>query len=246
MIHNKPSALVPGLWWLYGYTYDGLLNFYPYQNLLKIVASRVGSNPGKTLEIGCGTGNVLNSILNNYHGSASLDITGVDLSPSMIRAANKKLGARPDSSLVHLKCADILSFLKTQPSDSYDTIVSVNVLYAVQRRSEIWVELFRVIRPTGRMVMATADRTGSGAIIREHVQFGNVFSLLRPMLLGVFIVDSLINVFGDAGHFEFPSRDILYNEVLARGGLWSKEERCYGGSIKGVDVVFEVNISANK
>ncbi len=232
----KPFFIVRILWWTYGYVYDGLLFFYPYRNLLTKVEDRLAAHEGKTLEIGCGTGNVLRVAL-RY----SPDVTGVDLSASMLRAAKRKLQREVQSGKVSLYHNDIASFLATQPDNTYDTIISVNVLYAIEQREQIWQELFRVMKTNGKMIMTTSVSTGSKQLIREHMNNANNLHLFRPRLLAVFLVDNLIDLLAGSGQFEFPSVKTLRGEVERNGGIWSNEERCYGGEHTGVNVMFTVS-----
>ena len=231
----KPFFMVRALWWLYGYVYDGLLFFYPYQNLITKVEVRLSSHEGSVLEIGCGTGNALQVALRH-----SQDVVGVDLSASMLRVAKHKLKHEAQSGHLALYHNDILSFLETQQDNTFDTIISVNVLYAIDDRERIWRELFRVMKPNGKMIMTTSVATGSKHLIYEHITNAKKRHLIRPRLIAVFLVDHLIDVFAGTGQFEFPSANILRAEVESNGGIWSDEVRCYGGEHTGVNVMFTV------
>ena len=231
----RPFFVVRFLWWIYGYTYDGLLDFYPYRNLITLVGDRFAATEGRVLEIGCGTGNVLTSAL--VH---SQDVVGIDLSSSMIGIAHRKHQSSIKSGQLVLGITSILPFLQKQPDCSFDTIVSVNVLYALENRELIWKELFRVLRPGGKMIMTTAVATGSKHLIREHIDNDHRINLFRPKLVGVFLIDSLIDLLAGTGHFAFPSSSILKREVEKNGGRWVDERRCYGGEHSGVNVLFTV------
>lgn len=230
------EKVVKGLWWIYGFTYDGLLHFYPYRHLVSQIIERIPHQPGNVLEIGCGTGNVLAGILAQYPAS---HVNGVDISTSMLAVAGKKLSRINSQGSYHLVHQDILAFLQTQPDNTYDTIVSVNVLYALHNRVAVWRELFRVLKPKGTMVMSTSTKTGSWPIIQDHVKHQGWLSLMRPSLLGVFLIDSLISLIGATGHFAFPSSHTLNREVTDAGGRWLNEGVTYGGD-NGVNTIFEV------
>jgi ubiquinone/menaquinone biosynthesis C-methylase UbiE len=221
------------LWNIYGHVYDGLLHFWPYQNLLKQVNQKADLKAGeRVLDLGCGTGNVLEMILDVPQTTA----IGVDVSASMLAQARKKLQAEVQEGRLVLENADLLSFLKSQPTDSFDKIIMSNVLYAVADRQSIWQEIKRVLKPKGVVVVATALSTNSWPIIREHFQHAPFWSALRPSLLAVFLVDGLINIFGQAGSFEFPSEDLIFSEIIKAGGSHTDSARVYGG----VDILFVV------
>jgi len=234
---KKSGWFVRSMWHAYGYTYDGLRYFYPYQQLIRQVAERLELSPGlRVLEIGCGTGNVLEIALQTpeIHG------IGVDMSASMLAVARRKLRSYIAKGQLDLVQQDIEVFLKQLPSSSIDRIVSVNVFYALGNRAVIWSELMRVLGPQGRMVITSSVRTGSGPIIKEHLKNASWLRLFQPKLLGVFIIDTLINLIGDTGHFAFPDERVLREEVEKAGGVWVNPVRCYGGVEEGVNVLFTV------
>ena len=217
------------LWYVYGHTYDGLLNFLPYQKLLSLIIQRIdNSKNGQILDLGCGTGNLEKAIISDERY-----ITAVDCSASMLKIAQNKL-IKSGSHRYKLVNQDILEFLMSEPNDKYDTIVSVNVIYALDNREKIWQELKRISKPETEFVIATSVKTGSFDIIREHLNSRPWWSLLRPKLIGVFIVDSLINLLGDKGHFSFPGVEVLQKELLEIDYEITDLYTCYGG----VDIIF--------
>lgn len=223
------------LWVAYGYLYDGLRAFYPYQKLIQTTVQWLDLQPDQTvLDLGCGTGNVLELCLQ----TAGVQATGVDISRTMLQVARRKLNPALQDGHLQLHEANIEQWLQQLPSGSVDRIVSVNVFYALDDRDTVWREAYRVLKPGGRMVVTSSTKTGSWGIIREHLDHAPWYQLLAPKLLGVFVVDSLINVFGDLGHFQFPSESTMRQEAEAHGWIWQKSQRCYGGPQRGVNVLF--------
>ena len=220
------------LWWVYGHTYDGLLKFWPYQNLLRLMLERASIKPGlNVLDLGCGTGNLLAEAF-RYDISA----TGVDISSSMLKRAEKKLGDEIKAGNLKLIKSDVVEFLKTQPDSSYDRILMTNVVYALHNRDQLWEESKRVLKPGGLIVCSTADSTDSHQIVREHLEHRPWYTLLRPRLIGVGVIDGLINAFGYAQKLPFPDEALILEEVKKAGGTVSSLERCYGGA----DIIFIV------
>ena len=222
------------LWRAYGHVYDGLMQFWPYRYLLDLAAERLDvQNKEEVLDLGCGTGNMIEKIVN----VPGVQITGVDGSASMLESARKKLGQRVN---VKFSRNDIKTFTAEAADQSYDKIVMVNVLYAIPDRQELWANLLRILKPGGRIVITTSEKPGSGSIIREHFRNDSWRRLVSFKLAGVFVIDALINLLGRGRHFPFSSREVLAREIKAAGGRFLDPVTCYGG----VNVLFSVERSA--
>jgi ubiquinone/menaquinone biosynthesis C-methylase UbiE len=158
----------------------------------------------------------------------------------MLKVAGRKLRSFRDAGHLELVQADVQAYLEAQPDNSYDRIISVNVLYAIADQTALWKELMRVLSPNGAIIATTSVRPGSGPIIKEHFEHSSVWVLLRPRLIGVFLIDALINIFGHTGHFAFPDEAKLRKAVAASGASWVSTDVCYGGPQNGVNILFEV------
>jgi ubiquinone/menaquinone biosynthesis C-methylase UbiE len=214
------SRLAAWLWKGYSYAYDGLLGFWPYQNLMRQTLNELQLKDHEyLLDAGCGTGNFLGLAVKQ--GATAV---GVDGSAAMLAGARRKLTGCP----VTLVTADLLEFLQEQPDSSFDKVVSINVLYAVNFPSQVVSELVRVTRPGGRLVISTATKTGSVGIINEHLKHAPFWQLLRPKLIAVFIFDALIDVFGLTRHFPFPSEASLIQWLENAGCTVEGSTRVYG------------------
>jgi ubiquinone/menaquinone biosynthesis C-methylase UbiE len=235
------DRVISALWWIYGWVYDGLLNFYPYQNLIKIVADRLKLEDGmNVLEVGCGTGNVMMEARKR----ARVSVVGVDNSSSMLRQARRKLRRAIKAGEAELHKQDALEFLKGLPDASFDRISLVNFLYATPDRQEVWAECMRIRRPGGLIVASTSVKSGSRSIIQENFANSSVFQVLYQIitlrLVFVMVIDFMISGLAEAGAFEFPEQEVLITEVDAAGGVVEHIERCYGGAEHGVNIVFNV------
>ena len=233
----KAERLTKVLWWVYGYMYDGLLNFYPYRNLINTVVGMMDVKEGqKILEVGCGTGNVMAASTER----ADVFIIGVDSSKSMIRQAKKKLSKSIAKGYSQVIYSDALEYMKALPDASFDSISMVNFLYAAQDRLEIWRECLRLIKPNGKIVVTTSTEGGSKPVIQEHLHNASWIQLVSLRLVGVVIIDYFISELAKAGPFDFPTQDVLLSEVVESGGVPSNVSRIYGGSSEGVNIVFSV------
>lgn len=230
------TRLIARLWSLYARVYDGLLSFWPYRHLLELVAARLAVKPGyEVLDLGCGTGNLINMA---HQTQPQAHYTGIDMSDGMLRVATRKLRAQVAAGQVSLERAELMAYLAAQPDRSFDIIASINVLYTVADQTALWRELFRVLKSGGRIIVTTSTRPGSSVIIREHFRHSNLWSLLRWRLIGVFVIDALINLLGRTGHFAFADETILKQAVTTAGGSIVDPVRCYGGDVAGVNILF--------
>lgn len=227
-----PGRVSTALWDIYSHVYDGLLSFWPYRHLVDLVAERADlPDAGTLLDTGCGTGNLIVTATDHH---PTLDVIGIDASPSMLEVARSKLSARPGVQLVR---GDILDVLPLLPDASIDRIVSVNVLYALSDRDLYWSELRRVITPDGTAVITNPTRGSSLPIIREHLRHAPLRRLVTPKLLGVFAVDTLISVLGFGSKFEFVAEEELVAEAERHGWKVDETIRCYGGPTDGINVL---------
>jgi SAM-dependent methyltransferase len=227
------------LWWAYGCVYDGLENFWPYKNLVSLVAFRVNAKPAmRVLELGCGTGNVIKEIRRLYPDTY---VDGVDVSTTMLKRARQKLEADIEGGAVTLHECELLSYLGAAADNFYDRITMVNVLYAVPDRDEVWRQCQRVLKPGGKIVATTSDRGGAGPIIREHLEHDSWKSLLSLKLVGVVIIDFFISSLASAGAFEYVEEGKLMDEVINAGGQPGRVQRVYGGAENGVNLLFDVD-----
>lgn len=100
----------------------------------------------RLLDIGCGTGNLLNEL---RHLGTGADFTGVDLAPAMIEAARAKFGS---DALVTLLVGDA-ERLPLQDS-SYDVVTSSSTFQWLPVLSAAFSEAWRVAAPGGLFCFA--------------------------------------------------------------------------------------------
>lgn len=79
---------------------------------------------GRVLDIGCGSGNLALKFLAKGH-----DVTGIDISPRMIRILEAKLKNLPPTGQIDLVAQDIDRFLDDNPGARFDVITLSSVLH---------------------------------------------------------------------------------------------------------------------
>jgi ubiquinone/menaquinone biosynthesis C-methylase UbiE len=221
------DAVERGLWATYSHVYDGLLGFWPYKDLLARVTGELAlGDADSLLDVGCGTGNLL---VRAGRIEPGLRRVGIDASAPMLRRARRKVATSAASGPhVELVQAEALAFLASTPSASFDRVAAINVLYAVGDRARFWREVVRVLAPGGIAVVTTSTRGGSASIVREHLDHETFLTLLRPRLVGVFVIDALISLLARTSRFQFPSDATLIGEAEAAGAQVLRTSRAYG------------------
>lgn len=125
-----------------------------------LVFSLAGVKKGeKALDAGCGTGNY--SIELSKKGAIT---TGFDSSPDMLALAVAK--ARKEGLAINFIQADALS-ISALPDNSFDIVLSVGMLCFVKEREGALVELRRVLKPGGRLVVGVLNRCSPWAVLRR-------------------------------------------------------------------------------
>lgn len=105
---------------------------------------RLAINPNDMLlDIGCGTGSLLQAICAKY---PSVGMVGLDISREMLRiACNKQIS----------KCNFITGQVQFLPfhSNSFDIVVSCNAFHYWRRPEACLKEILRVLKPKGRIII---------------------------------------------------------------------------------------------
>ncbi|HEY6738479.1 MAG TPA: methyltransferase domain-containing protein, partial [Actinopolymorphaceae bacterium] len=133
----RGPALPHGRWArLWGWVL--LLNRAEQREVLDAAGIRTGDH---VLEVGCGPG-----VLLRLAAAAGARVTGVDPSPEMVRMARR----RAPSADVRVGTAEETGL----PDAAVDLVLSVNNVPMWSDLDDGFAELFRVLRPGGRLVVA--------------------------------------------------------------------------------------------
>lgn len=144
--------------------YDSLCQLEPYRELVRDLVDRLAPcSLQHILDAGCGTGQVTRAV---QESCPTARVTGLDASAAMLERAARR-GRWAELALVDLDGP--LPF----PDRWFDAIVSSNVLYSLPRPAFTLGELGRVIKPGGRLVLATpASEFRLGALVTDQLARG--------------------------------------------------------------------------
>jgi demethylmenaquinone methyltransferase/2-methoxy-6-polyprenyl-1,4-benzoquinol methylase len=126
--------------------------------------SLLGDVSGRVLEAGVGTGR------NLRHYSAQANVTGLDLSPNMIRIAAKR--AKKTACQVRLLCRDATR-LWDLPSDDFDWYVATFLFCVLPDRLQALAleEMERVLKPGGRFMILEMLYSADRRLLRRQMLF---------------------------------------------------------------------------
>jgi ubiquinone/menaquinone biosynthesis C-methylase UbiE len=162
-------VLQPGpdrFWDLYSRFYDSIYQLMPYRQLLWDTYQALELEPGmRVLDAGCGTGNLELFISEKPH--PPVEIEALDFSPAMLARARTKCSHLDFATFSWCDLNDPLPY----PDASFDRIVSVNVLYALEKRDDTIRELLRVLKPEGRIVLTSpAPEFSITPLLVDHIR----------------------------------------------------------------------------
>lgn len=127
---------------------------------------RVGTEPGRVLEVGVGTGK------NIPHWPAEAEITAIDLSPRMLTRARRRSTERGTEARLEAMDVEQLSL----DEGSFDVAVATFVFCSVAHPEAGLHEIRRVLRPRGRLLLLEHQRSDSPVV-------APLFRLLDPLVV---------------------------------------------------------------
>jgi phosphatidylethanolamine/phosphatidyl-N-methylethanolamine N-methyltransferase len=110
--------------------------------------------PGRILEVGVGTGLALPLYKTEHR------IVGIDLSPDMLRRAEKKVAAERLANIEGLAEMDAANL--AFPDAAFDAAVAMFVMTVVPDAPLVLAEIVRVVKPGGRIVIVNHFSADSG------------------------------------------------------------------------------------
>lgn len=113
----------------------------------------------KALDAGCGTGNY--SIELSKKGAIT---TGLDNSPELLALAVAK--SKKEGLAINFIQADALA-MSALPDGYFDLVLSIGMLCFVKEREKSLVEMRRVLRPGGRLVVGVLNKRSPWAVLRR-------------------------------------------------------------------------------
>ncbi|WP_032712323.1 class I SAM-dependent methyltransferase [Salinispora arenicola] len=138
--------------------YDPFARFVGIKRVHEKLLDRANIRPGqRVLEIGCGTGDLLQTLKRRYPDVSAL---GIDPDPSALRRARRK-AARTKLRIQYERAfADDLPL----PDGSFDRVLSSFMLHHIDEEewTRVLREVKRVLRPGGELHVADLDGTLPG------------------------------------------------------------------------------------
>jgi len=182
-------------WKKYFSVYDILNHVGPYRSLLEEIVGAANPKHGdNVLDMGVGTGNL--ALLLQAKGATVL---GIDFSDEALQVYKMK---NPSAQVYLHDLMNDLHFLK---DESFDIVVSNNVLYNLPRprRKELMKDVKRVLKPGGQVVLANIHKGFKPVkiyleAIKENIKkfgFLNTFGLIAKLFvptLKIFYYNSYI------------------------------------------------------
>lgn len=138
----------------YYYSKNGKISCRDIADLLKKVPYE------SLLDVGCGTGFLL-ELLSAQKGA---QYTGLDLSPEMIKVAEKKMISGAEFMV---GSAEALPFA----DDSFDVVTCSQSFHHYPHPEKAMVEAWRVLKPGGLYILSDTGIGGIGAWIDNHILF---------------------------------------------------------------------------
>lgn len=136
-------------------------------------------NGAEVLEVGSGGGHLACSVLK---ARPDLRWTGVDLSPSQVKRAQKR--GRAAGCPAHFEQGDALELAR--PNASCDGVVSVASIKHWPAPARGLAECVRVLRPGGTLVVVEADRGCTYSDAARFVSGWRIPAVMRPAALAFF------------------------------------------------------------
>jgi len=165
-------------WDLYSHVYDSVYHLIPYRGLLWQAYEALQLEPGmKVLDAGCGTGNFESFI--SHKSPPQIEIDAVDSSAGMLSVARRKCRSL---DYVRFSAGDLNQRLPFADG-TFDRIVTVNVLYALDDPDGVVRELLRLLKPSGVLVISSPLPSYSvRPMIADHFRrLRNIWGLHRRL-----------------------------------------------------------------
>jgi len=122
----------------------------------------------RILELGCGTGRLWQD--NADRIPAGWEITLSDFSEGMLEATMQNVGAIGRPFELQSINAESIPY----PDDRFDIVLANFMLYHVPNKPKAYLEIARVLKPTGKLIAATNGMTH----MREIMELGERFELI--------------------------------------------------------------------
>ncbi|MDF2093706.1 class I SAM-dependent methyltransferase [Knoellia sp. 3-2P3] len=131
--------------------------YYARPEMIRLAGDVAGL---EILDAGCGSGPLMEAL-----GGKDAVVSGFDLSPAMVELARQRLGEDAD-----VRVADLAAPLP-YPNDAFDLVVASLSLHYVKDWASVLVELRRVLKPGGRLIVSIIHPTVYAIVYPEADYF---------------------------------------------------------------------------
>jgi len=125
--------------------YDPIFGFITGRAIRATMTAVNALPPGRILEVGVGTGLALPLYMRKHR------VVGIDLSPDMLRRAEKKVTAEKLANIEGLAEMDAANLAFSD--SAFDAAVAMFVMTVVPDAPRVLAEMMRVVKPGGRVVI---------------------------------------------------------------------------------------------
>ncbi|HEU4719861.1 MAG TPA: methyltransferase domain-containing protein [Gemmatimonadaceae bacterium] len=172
--------------------YDTISHRLAYPVAARLVELAALAPGERVLDVGTGTGMVPFEVARTAAGTS---VVGTDISSGMIEKASRKAvehGLDPDRVSFQVMDAEAMSFAPGE----FDVVTSAFALGHMPRPERAMAEMFRVMRPGGRLLVTVGSRpplASLPALRHAAVEVGRRLRAMRGLRLGADLLDRLVD-----------------------------------------------------
>jgi len=176
------------------------------------VAEVISREPwNELLDVACGTGDIVLRVLQHEQSRHAHRIVACDISPQMLRVAQRRLSQSHPA--IEVRCLDAHGLSGVAP-DSFD-LYSISLGLKICERRAVLQQALRVLRPGGRLIVLEASNIPVGWLQNAYLRY---MSICMPVI-------GWIATGGDASAYryllrgvrEFPTAERLAHEIRDLG-----------------------------
>jgi SAM-dependent methyltransferase len=120
----------------------------------------------KILDVGAGLGAV-DQLLVSQHGAAS--VVGIDVDPALLRQLDTRIARAQLTDRIRSQCVTP-GPLPFEP-ESFDVVFSKDAIVHIPNKAALYADIYRVLRPGGRLIASDWLRGGTGPYSPEMMEF---------------------------------------------------------------------------
>jgi ubiquinone/menaquinone biosynthesis C-methylase UbiE len=123
-----------------------------------------GFTKGRILDAGCGFGETLIRLAENFPQAA---LTGIDLSDHLLDLARSNAAKAGLSERIEFRKADVCG--TSYPDKYFDVVLNINMVHVVEKPVQMLDELERILAVDGRLFIVDIRRSWIGLLEREFL-----------------------------------------------------------------------------